>query len=69
MGRFSSVFGMLEALLIIVFTAAIGVFAELFDIRVIYIIGSFVFLILGVVINMIVMNKSKRSYYNHEVDQ
>ncbi len=67
MGRFSSVFGMLEALLIIVFTAAIGVFAELFDIRVIYIIGSFAFLILGVVINMIVMNKSKRNYYNHEV--
>lgn len=67
MGRFSSVFGMLEALLIIVFTAAIGLFAELIDIRVIYIIGSFAFLILGVVINMIVMNKSKRSYYNHEV--
>ena len=67
MGRFSSVFGMAEALLIIVFTAAIGLFAELFDIRVIYIIGSFAFLILGVVINMIVMNRSKRSYYNHEV--
>lgn len=67
MGRFSSVFGMVEALLIIVFTATMGLSAELFDIRVIYIIGSFAFLILGVVINMIVINKSKRSHYNHEV--
>jgi MFS family permease len=66
MGRFSSVFGMVEALLVIVFTAAIGVFAELFEIRPTYIIGSFAFLVLGVVINMIVMNKSKRNYYKHQ---
>ena len=67
MGRFSSVFGIFEALLIIVFTATIGLFAEQFNIRVIYIIGSFAFFFLGVVINMIVANKSKRKYYNHGV--
>ncbi|WP_440897081.1 MFS transporter [Amphibacillus sp. Q70] len=66
MGRFSSVFGMVEALFVTLFTAAIGLFAELFEIRQTYIVGSFAFLILGVVINMVVLNKSKGNYYNPE---
>lgn len=63
MGRFSSILGILEACLIIVCTVTIGLSAELFDIRPIYIIGSFAFLILGLMINFIVSDRSKRSYY------
>lgn len=63
MGRFSSVLGILEALLIIIFTAAVGVFAELLGIRPIYIIGSFAFLILGFIINLVVFDKTKRDFY------
>lgn len=63
MGRFSSILGILEACLIIVCTVIIGLSAELFDIRPIYIIGSFAFLILGLMINFIVSDRSKRSYY------
>ncbi|WP_373894090.1 MFS transporter [Virgibacillus sp. CBA3643] len=63
MGRFSSVLGILEALLIIIFTAAVGVFAELIGIQPIYIIGSFAFLILGFVINLVVFDKSKGDFY------
>lgn len=63
MGRFSSVLGILEAGLIILFTVTIGLSAELFEIRPIYIIGSFAFLILGLLINFVVSDKSKRNYY------
>ena len=62
MGRFSSVLGILEAGLIILFTVTIGLSAELFEIRPIYIIGSFAFLVLGLII---VSDKSKRNYYEH----
>ncbi|MBN6205305.1 MFS transporter [Ralstonia pickettii] len=66
MGRFSSIFGMVEALFITIFTALIGLFAELFEIRQTYIVASFAFLVLGVVISVIVLNKAKRKYYNYE---
>ena len=45
MGRFSSIFGILEAAFIILFTVTIGLSAELFEIRLVYIIGSFAFLV------------------------
>lgn len=63
MGRFSSVFGILEAVFIIIFTGAIGLAAELVEIRPVYIIGSFAFLILGLIINLVVSDRSKRYYY------
>jgi sugar phosphate permease len=66
MGRFSSVLGMLEAILIIVFTAAVGIFAELFGIQLVYIIGSFAFLVLGLNMNIVVLDKSKKIYYHQE---
>lgn len=66
MGRFSSIFGILEALLIILFTAAVGVFAELYGIRLIYIIGSFAFLVLGFIVNVVVLDKTKKAYYYRE---
>lgn len=66
MGRFSSVLGILEAVLIIIFIAAVGVFAELFELRPIYMIGSFAFLLLGFIINLVIFDKSKIKYYNQE---
>ncbi|WP_228551144.1 MFS transporter [Sporosarcina cascadiensis] len=63
MGRFSSVFGVVEALLIIFFTAAIGVLAEFYSIRLVYIIGSFIFLASGFLVSITVLDKSKRDYY------
>lgn len=66
MGRFSSVLGMLEAILIVVFTAAVGIFAELFGIQLVYIIGSFAFLVLGLIMNLVVLEKSKKIYYHQE---
>ncbi|WP_353853700.1 MFS transporter [Bacillus sp. Bos-x628] len=62
MGRFSSVFGVLEALLIIMFTGIAGVFSELYEIRFIYIIGSFAFLALGFIVNLVILDKSKKVY-------
>ena len=65
MGRFSSVLGILEAGLIILFTVTIGLSAEMFEIRLIYIIGSFAFLVLGLIIHFVVSDKSKRIFYEH----
>jgi MFS family permease len=66
MGRFSSVLNMLEALFIILLTVAIGLFADLFEIRLTYIIGTFGFLMLGMIINIVVFDRSKRVYYYQE---
>lgn len=66
MGRFSSVLGVLEAFLIIMFTAIVGFFAELYEIRLIYVISSFAFLVLGFIINLVVLDKSKKAYYYQE---
>ncbi|MFD2211244.1 MFS transporter [Virgibacillus halophilus] len=66
MGRFSSIFGLLEALLIILVTTVVGVFSELYDIRFIYIIGSFAFLALGFIMNVVVLDKTKKAYYHQE---
>jgi len=66
MGRFSSVLGVLEALLIIMLTAIVGIFSELYEIRFTYIIGSFAFLVLGFVVNLVTLDKSKKVYYYQE---
>ncbi|MBB6451186.1 hypothetical protein HNR44_003180 [Geomicrobium halophilum] len=66
MGRFSSVLGILEAVLIILLTAVIGGSADLFEIRPVYIIGSFAFLTLGLMINLVVFDNSKSKYYSQK---
>lgn len=63
MGRFTSVLGIVEACLIIFFTIAIGISAEIIGIRSVYIIGSIAFLILGLIINFVISDKSKKHYY------
>lgn len=66
MGRFSSVFGVLEAMLIIVCTIILGVCAEVYEIRMVYIIGSFTFLALGFIVSVNALDTSKKVYYNQE---
>ena len=63
MGRFSGVIGFAESIFIILITFAIGLFAEFFEIRRTYIIVSFVFLIVGLGINTIVLDKSKATFF------
>lgn len=63
MGRFSSVFGTLEALATIIFTSVIGISAEIFELRLVYIMAAFFFLVLGVLIMLAVTNKYHYSYY------
>ncbi len=66
MGRFSSLFGMLEAVLVIGFTAAIGISAELFGIQFIYRLSSVAFLLLGFLIILVVLDRTKASYYEQD---
>jgi len=68
MGRFSSILRIFEAGLILLFTITIGLFAEIFELRGVYIIGSFSFLVLGIIIHFIVTVKSKRHYYERVLD-
>ncbi|PWU70055.1 MFS transporter [Gracilibacillus dipsosauri] len=63
MGRLSSALSVLEALLIIIFTGIVGIFSELHGIRFIYIIGSFAFMVLGLFMNLVVLGKSKKAFY------
>ncbi|WP_193064456.1 MFS transporter [Oceanobacillus oncorhynchi] len=63
MGRFSMIFGLIEAVCIILLTLIIGIAAEMMDIRLVYIVGSFLFLGLGLFSNMLVQGKKKRKYY------
>lgn len=63
MGRLSSALSVLEALLIIIFTGIVGIFSELHGIRFIYIIGSFAFMALGLFMNLVVLGKSKKAFY------
>lgn len=63
MGRFSTVFGLVEATFIVFFTLAIGIAAELIEIRLVYVVGSFLFLGLGLAFNAIVQKKNKRNHY------
>ncbi|QQK76179.1 hypothetical protein HUG15_11825 [Salicibibacter cibarius] len=56
----------IEAVLVILLTAVIGVSADLFEIRPVYIIGSFAFLTLGSMINLVVFDNSKSKYYTQK---
>lgn len=67
MGRFSSVFGIIEAILIIIVTIIIGLSADLFNIRIVYIIGSVAFLVLGMILHITVQRKSESKYYKQQI--
>lgn len=63
MGRFSGIIGVVESCLIIGLTFLIGLFAEYFGIRPIYLVTSIVFLLVGLVSAGVVLNRTKQSYF------
>ena len=66
MGRFSSIFDIIESALIIVFIILVGGAAELTAIRPVGLISSGGFLLLGIVLYVVVMKRERRSYFSSE---
>lgn len=63
MGRVGSVFGLLEALLIIITTAIVGVSAHFISIRFVVISGSMIMFAISILLSMLSMKASKSRYY------
>ena len=67
MGRFSSLFSIVEALFIIILTVMIGLAAELTSIRPVGLIGSFTFLLLGIVVFKTVTAKRRGDHFEEKL--
>ncbi|MDJ0332701.1 MFS transporter [Planococcus sp. S3-L1] len=67
MGRFSSLFSIVEAFFIIVLTVIIGLTAELTSIRPVGLIGSLTFLLLGISAFKIVMTKKRKVHFKEKL--
>ncbi|WP_313893541.1 MFS transporter [Psychrobacillus sp.] len=67
MGRFSSIFSVMEAGFIIVLTALIGLAAELTSIRLVGILGSFAFFLLGIMALKAVLGTKRKRYFEKRV--
>lgn len=63
MGRVGSVFGLLEALLIIITTAIVGVSAHFISIRFVVISGSMIMFAISILLSMLSMKASKSRDY------
>ncbi|WP_353626050.1 hypothetical protein [Bacillus sp. JCM 19041] len=63
MGRFGSMFGIVEAVLIVGLTGLIGIAAEFISIRPVGLIGSGGFLLLGIWAFLLVTRKKRRGYF------
>ncbi|WP_223637005.1 MFS transporter [Planococcus sp. 4-30] len=63
MGRFSSLFSIVEAVFIIILTVIIGLAAELISIRPVGLIGSFTFLLLGIMAFKTVTAKRRKVHF------
>ncbi|MFE4132254.1 MFS transporter [Peribacillus sp. YIM B13482] len=63
MGRVGSVFGLLEALLIIITTVIVGVSVQFISIRFVVISGSMIMLAISILLSMLSMKASKSRYY------
>ncbi|MGG2084216.1 MFS transporter [Lysinibacillus pakistanensis] len=63
MGRIGSIYGFFEALFIIVFTAIFGLVAEWMTIRVVVVSASYMMLFIAVILLLLTIQHSKRSYY------
>lgn len=63
MGRIGSIYAFFEALFIIVFTAIFGVVAEWMTIRVVVVSASYMMLFIAVILLLLTIQRSKRSYY------
>ncbi|CAH0233893.1 Multidrug resistance protein MdtH [Peribacillus sp. Bi96] len=64
MGRVGSIFGLLEALLIIMTTAIVGISAHFISIRFVVISGSVIMFALSILLSMLSMKTSKSRYYH-----
>lgn len=67
MGRFSSLFNMVEAIFIILLTVIIALAAELTSIRPVGLIGSFTFLVLGIIAFQTVMTKKRKVHFEEKL--
>lgn len=63
MGRFGSIISVIEACFIVALTVLIGIVAELTSIRPVGVIGSFAFLVLGLLSLKIVLGAKRREYF------
>ncbi|QGG49708.1 MFS transporter [Lysinibacillus pakistanensis] len=63
MGRIGSIYGFFEALFMIVFTAIFGLVAEWMTIRVVVVSASCMMLFIAVILLLLTIQRSKRSYY------
>ncbi|WP_286924508.1 MULTISPECIES: MFS transporter [Lysinibacillus] len=63
MGRIGSIYGFFEALFIIIFTAIFGLVAEWMTIRVVVVSASYMMLFIAVILLLLTIQRSKRSYY------
>jgi MFS family permease len=64
MGRVGSVYGFVEAILVIVTTILIGVSTDYISVRIAIIIGSFMMLILSFILSLYFIRPSKENYSN-----
>ncbi|WKA50800.1 MFS transporter [Planococcus liqunii] len=67
MGRFSSLFSIVEAVFIIILTVMIGLAAELTSIRPVGLIGSFTFLLLGIIACKTVTAKRRKVHFEEKL--
>ncbi|KOF08952.1 permease [Planococcus glaciei] len=67
MGRFSSLFSIVEAMFIIILTVVTGLAAELTSIRPVGLIGSFTFLLLGIIAFKTVMAKRRKVHFKEKL--
>ncbi len=65
MGRIVSLYGFIEAFLIIVFTVIFGISAELISIRFIVALGAFMMLIVSIALLICNVQPSKSKHYTH----
>jgi len=66
MGRFGSIFSVIEAVCIVVLTMLIGLAAELIEIRPVGLIASGAFLVLGLLALKAVVGAKRREYFKNE---
>ncbi|WP_375090490.1 MFS transporter [Peribacillus sp. RS7] len=64
MGRVGSIFGLLEALLIIMTTAIVGVSAHFISIRLVVISGTMIMFAVSILLSILSMKASKSRYYS-----
>jgi hypothetical protein len=69
MGRIASVYGVLEAFLIIVLTIIYGLVAELVSIRFVVVLGSWVMLVVATVLFIQTSKPSKIKYYSPPLNE